>query len=119
MGERRVAAQRLGFYGEHVAALWLRLHGWRILARRVKQWNGEIDIIAKRGRTTIFVEVKTRRTPSELDNAIDLWRLRRVAAAVRLVAHQYAGADDELRIDVILIAPWRRPRHLSNVWQDG
>jgi putative endonuclease len=116
---RRKSAERLGNWGESAAAWWLRLHGWHIIARRVRQHQGEIDLVARRGRTTIFVEVKTRRTEAELAQAIDEWRLRRVAAAVRQIAHKYARPDDDIRIDVVLIMPWRWPRHLVNVWQDG
>lgn len=75
--------------------------------------------MARRGRTTIFVEVKTRRTEAELAQAIDQWRLRRVAAAVNSVAHRYVCPGDDIRIDVILMMPWRWPQHLVNVWQEG
>lgn len=115
----RQEAEYFGGWGERRAAWWLRLHGWRILARRVKLRSGEIDLIARRGRTTAFVEVKTRRTSADLDSAIDAHRLRRVAAATRAVAHLYAKPGDDIRIDVILIAPRCWPRHLVNVWQDG
>jgi putative endonuclease len=115
----RQAAERLGAWGERRAAWWLRLHGWRILARRVKLRSGEIDLIARRGGTTAFIEVKTRQTVADLDTAIDAYRLRRVAAATHAVAHLYAKEGDDIRIDVILIAPRRWPRHLVNVWQDG
>lgn len=114
----RQAAERLGSWGEHRAAWWLRFHGWRILARRIKLRAGEIDLIARRGRTTAFVEVKTRAKAAQLDTAIDAHRLRRVAAATRAVAHLYAKPGDDIRIDVILIAPQSWPRHLINVWQD-
>lgn len=115
----RQAAERFGAWGERRAAWWLRLHGWRILARRVKLRSGEIDLIARRGRTTAFIEVKTRAAVADLDTAIDAYRLRRVAAATNAVAHRYAGAGDDIRIDVILIVPRRWPRHLTNVWQGG
>jgi putative endonuclease len=115
----RQEAERFGAWGERRAAWWLRLHGWRILARRVKLRSGEIDLIARRGRITAFVEVKARRTAADLDTAIDPYRLRRVAAATRAVAHHYAKPGDDIRIDVILIAPRRWPRHLTNAWQDN
>ena len=54
----RQAAERRGRWGETVAAWWLRLHGWRILAFRVKLRVGEVDLVAKRGRTVAFIEVK-------------------------------------------------------------
>ena len=115
----RQAAERFGAWGERRAAWWLRLHGWRIIARRVKLRSGEIDLIARRGRTTAFVEVKARRTAADLDTAIDAYRLRRVAAATNAVAHLYAKPGDDIRIDVILVAPRSWPRHLTNVWQSG
>jgi putative endonuclease len=113
---RRVAERR-GRKGERLAALWLRLHGWRVLARRVKTSRGEIDLVARRGRTVLFVEVKWRATEAELDLSIDAWRLRRVAAAAEAVAHRYLRNGDSPRIDVLLLAPGRWPRHIANAWQ--
>ncbi len=46
--------------GESLAAWRLRLRGYRILARNVRCGHGEIDIIARRGSVTAFVEVRTR-----------------------------------------------------------
>jgi putative endonuclease len=112
---RRAAEQR-GHWGESVAAWWLRLHGWRILARREKLRIGEIDLVAKRGRTIAFVEVKTRSRQQDLDIAIDARRLRRVAAAANALAPRYAKHGEDIRIDVILVAPFRRPMHIPNAW---
>jgi len=99
-----------------MAAWWLRLHGWRILARRAKLRIGEIDLVAKRGNMVAFVEVKTRSRSEDLDTAIDGWRLRRVAAAANALAPRFATRGEDIRIDVILIAPFRRPLHIPNVW---
>jgi putative endonuclease len=114
--KREIAEQR-GRRGEGWAALWLRLRGWRIVARRVKTPRGEIDLIARRGRTVAFVEVKWRTTGAGLDIAIDEYRLRRVAAAVEAVAHRYIRTGDTIRIDVLLLAPRCWPRHIVNAWQ--
>ncbi len=111
----RQAAEKRGHWGEHIAAIWLILHGWRILGRRIRVRAGEVDIIARRGRKIAFVEVKTRRRASDLDLAIDAQRLRRVRAAAIALADQYACTDDTIQIDVILIAPFTLPRHLTNV----
>ena len=113
----RELAERHGRRGEGWAAWWLRLHGWRIVARRVKTARGEIDLVARRGRTVAFVEVKWRATEAELALAIDYYRLRRVAAATEAVAHRYARPGDLIRIDVLLLAPGRWPRHIVNAWQ--
>ena len=113
----RQEAERRGRKGEGFAALWLRLQGWKIVARRVKTPRGEIDLVARRGRTLAFIEVKWRATAGERDMAIDTYRLRRVAAAAEAVAHRYAGPGDSIRIDVLLLAPGRWPRHIVNAWQ--
>jgi putative endonuclease len=64
-----------------------------------------------------FVEVKWRATSAGLDVAIDAHRLRRVAAAASALAPRYARDGDDLRIDVVLLAPGRWPRHIVNAWQ--
>ena len=114
---KREVAERRGRRGEGWAGWWLRLQGWRIVARRVKTPRGEIDLIARRGSTVAFVEVKWRATEAELGLAIDEYRLRRVAAAAEAVAHRFAGPRDTIRIDVLLLAPGRWPRHIVNAWQ--
>lgn len=113
----RTKAEAKGRRAESIAALWLRLHGWHILGRRVRVVAGEVDIIARRGRTVAFIEVKWRGLASELDFAIDQRRLARVAAAAHMLAPRYIKTGDDVRIDVMLLAPGRLPRHLVHVWQ--
>ena len=103
-----------GRRGETLAAWYLRLKGWRIVARRVKTPRGEVDLVARRGRTVAFVEVKWRRTEAELAVALDHWRLRRVIAAAEALASRFTRPGDDLRIDAILLAPGRWPRHIAN-----
>jgi len=86
-------------------------------ARRLRVRVGEVDLVARRGRTVAFVEVKWRDRAADLDFAIDAWRLRRVAAAAEMLAPRFARPDDAIRIDVMLLAPGRLPRHLVHVWQ--
>lgn len=114
--EERKAADASGRRGERLAGWWLRLKGWRILDRRVRTAAGEVDLVARRGNLVAFVEVKTRRTAAELDFAIDERRLARVAMAAEILMERYAGPGDDIRIDVILIAPGTRPRHIENAW---
>lgn len=113
----RAVAERRGRRGEALAAWYLRLKGWRIVGQRLKTPRGEIDLIARRGRTVAFIEVKWRATAQELDLAIDARRLARVAAAAQALAPRYAREGNDLRIDVVLLAPGRWPRHIVNAWQ--
>ena len=117
MRRNRFEAERRGRKGEMLAAWWLRLKGWRIVARRLKIGVGEVDLVARRGRTVAFVEVKWRATDAELDLAIDYRRLQRVARATEALAPRYARDGEDVRIDVLLLAPRRWPRHIVNAWQ--
>jgi putative endonuclease len=114
----RTLAEQRGRRAERIAAWYLRMKGWRIVGTRVRTPVGEIDIVARRFATTAFVEVKTRGTLAELDYAVDKHRLRRVAAAASALAARHAFPGGDIRIDVILVAPGRMPKHLSNVWEE-
>jgi putative endonuclease len=113
----RAAAEARGRKAEKRAAWWLRLHGWRIVGERLRVSAGEVDLVARRGRTLAFIEVKWRERAEDLDLAVDEWRLRRVAAAAAMLAPRLARPTDDIRIDVMLLAPKRLPRHLVHVWQ--
>ncbi|MBX3594855.1 YraN family protein [Sphingomonas sp.] len=115
MRDRR-AAEQSGRDGETRAAWYLRLRGWRILDRRVRTPAGEVDLVAKRGKLVAFVEVKTRKSAAELDFAIDERRLSRVAAAAEYLMPRYAANGEDIRVDVLLLAPGIRPRHIENAW---
>jgi putative endonuclease len=112
----RLAAEKLGRRGETIAAWFLRLKGWRVVATRVKTPRGEVDLIARRGKTIAFVEVKARANVRDLATAIDAYRLRRVAAAAEILLPKYGKECENMQIDVIMVAPWRWPNHLPNVW---
>ena len=113
----RQAAEHCGRGAETAACWYLRLHGWRILARRARVVGGEVDIIARRGRTLAFVEVKARSSVDAAAFALDAWRLRRVPVAAERLAPRYMRAGDELRIDAMFIVLRCWPRHIANVWQ--
>ena len=114
--EQRHEADQRGRQGEAEAAMWLAQQGWQIVAERVKTKAGEIDLIARRTGLIAFVEVKWRARAASLGDAIDERRLARVAAAVEMVWQDYATAGEDIRIDVILLAPGHKPTHIENAW---
>ena len=75
-----------------------------------------MDLIARRGRTLAFVEVKARSTAAAADLSLDEYRLRRVAVAAERLAPKFMREGDDLRLDAMFIVPGRLPRHLPNVW---
>ena len=113
----RQAAEKRGRGAETVACWYLRLKGWRILARRARVPGGEVDIVARRGGSLAFVEVKARATEEAAAFSLDDWRLRRVAVAAERLAPRYMRSNDGIRIDALSIVPGSWPRHLANVWQ--
>lgn len=113
----RMRAEQQGRDGEMLAAYFLAQNGYQILARRVRTPVGEIDLIARQDGIIVFAEVKWRARRCDLDHAIDHLRLARVAAAAECIAHDYAKAGEDVRIDVILLAPGIIPRHITNAWQ--
>lgn len=113
----RKTAERRGRGAETLACWYLRLKGWRILARRARVPGGEVDIVARRGRTLAFVEVKARSSEASAEFALDHWRLRRVAIAAERLMPRFMRDGDDVRIDALFMVPRRWPRHLPNVWQ--
>jgi putative endonuclease len=113
----RDAAEKRGRGAETIACWYLRLKGWRILARRARVPGGEVDIVARRGRTLAFVEVKARATQEAAAMSLDAWRLRRVVVAAERLAPRYLRPGDDIRIDAIFIVPGKLPQHMPNVWQ--
>ena len=112
----RQQAEKRGRGAETLACWYLRLKGWRILARRARVPGGEVDIVARRGQTLAFVEVKARASVEAAAIALDQYRLRRVAVAAERLAPRYMREGDDVRIDALFVVPHRLPRHLPNVW---
>jgi putative endonuclease len=96
-------AESIGARGEARAAAYLEAHGYRILARNARAGRVEIDLVAARGRTLVFVEVKTRRSRAAgtAEESVDARKRARLArgAAAWLAAHPMRVA--RVRFDVI------------------
>jgi putative endonuclease len=112
---KRQRAERGGRRAEWLAAWWLRLKGWHILAIRARTPVGEVDLVARRGRVLAFIEVKARASQGEAELALDEYRLRRVVRAAEALAPRYSRAGDTVRVDALFIVPWKLPRHLMNI----
>ncbi len=113
----RVAAFRLGLSAESRAAMFLFAKGYRIAARRWKTPFGEIDIVARRRRTLVFVEVKARQRPDDAVEAVTERGKRRIVAAADLwLAHHPHDAQADIRFDVVLVVPGKIPRHIANAF---
>lgn len=103
---RRVAAKDdLGRSGEELAARYLASAGLTVLDRNWRCARGEIDLVARDGAETVFIEVKTRSStafghPFEAITARKLARLRRLALAW---CQAHPGRHGGIRIDAVAV----------------
>ena len=116
MADRR-KAERFGRLAEGLAATWLRLKGYRILARNFRVGPGEIDIVAERGGWIVFVEVKARENSEDLAFFRPRQRRRVERASQAFLATHPAWAERDCRFDLVVVSPWRWPRHIEAAWR--
>ncbi|HYB08896.1 MAG TPA: YraN family protein [Alphaproteobacteria bacterium] len=115
--ERRRRAYRRGRWAEALCRLVLSLKGYRIVAADYRAKVGEIDIVARKGRTLAIVEVKARETHANAAAALLPRQRRRIArASAAFLAHHPSLAALIVRFDVMLVRPWQLPRHVKNAW---
>lgn len=99
----------LGDRGENCAARYLRKQGYRILIRNFRCPLGEIDIVARDGRTLVFCEVKTRVEDSPApEQQINAFKRHQLTKAARYYLSRYGTPQPPARFDVVAI-----------VWPDG
>jgi putative endonuclease len=115
----RKAAERRGHLGESLAALWLRLKGYRILARRLKTHAGEIDLVAAAPFGPVcFIEVKAREKAVAAAQAVTPTQQTRIARAAFLyLAGRPSLARRGARFDIVAIGSGHLPVHHRDVWR--
>lgn len=112
----------LGERGENVAAKFLTNAGYKILQRNFRSKVGEIDIVARQGRTLVFVEVKTR-TDDQVrpEDQVNAEKQHQVTKAADVYLSRFGMPQPPARFDVIAIL-WpdgREPiiRHHENAFE--
>ena len=115
---RRQRAQRRGRLAEWLCLWHLRLHGWRIIARGWRCPSGEIDLLAQRRGVLAVIEVKSRRGFDTAASALLPRQRRRIARATEaFLSSRPDLAGLVLRFDLMLVAPFRWPRHWPGAWR--
>ncbi len=114
----RRGAYRFGRFAETLCVWSLRVRGYRVLARRFDAGVGEIDIVARRRGILAVIEVKARRRgvgDDELLRPRQRARIERAAVAFLARRAEHAGLD--VRFDLMLVRPYRLPRHVADAWR--
>ena len=120
---KRILAGQRGRAAESRAVWLLRLKGYAILARNFRPAKsvglGEIDIVARRGRTLAFVEVKARLNEAEGILAIAPQQQERIVRTAHLfVKTRPLYRDWPMRFDAVVLEAGRFwPRHLADAWR--
>jgi putative endonuclease len=114
---KRKDAEKRGRSSETLAALLLRLKGYRILGRRVRTHAGEIDLVARSPRGILcFIEVKARQGARAAAESVAPRQQQRIVRAANLfVAGKPALAQRGMRFDIVTVAPL--PRHIRDAWR--
>ncbi len=111
----RQARYRRGHISEYVAAALLTAKGYRILARRYQSPAGEVDLVAKRGKRLVFVEVKRRTSLEACEAAIGSTQRQRVRRAAECwLARHPRHRNCDITFDAVFLVAGRWPRHLPN-----
>ena len=114
---KKQKAERFGKRGELFARIFLRLKFYKIMNKNYKTPFGEIDIIAKRGRAVVFVEVKARKNQNKLEEALLAVNKRRISKAANyFIAQNPFLTNNDLRFDVIFLAPKSFPYHIISAF---
>ncbi|ATN32683.1 hypothetical protein ACO34A_02545 [Rhizobium sp. ACO-34A] len=113
----RVKAERRGRFSEYVAALYLLMKGYRIVAMRYRSGAGEVDIIARRGEVVALVEVKARGSAEKAIDAVGFSSQQRIrSAGDHWLSRQRDAAALSVRCDIVAIVPGRWPRHFMDAF---
>lgn len=106
---------QFGLFAEKIAILLLRLKGYQILHWRYKSYYGEIDIVAKKSRVIIFVEVKARSKKTLIEEVLTPRQIFRIKKSAEFFISQNSRFQDhDLRFDFIEITKFRLPKHYLN-----
>jgi putative endonuclease len=114
----REKAERKGRWAEVLALFALRLKGYRLLARRFKSGVGEVDLILRKGDTTVFVEVKARPSRDAAVLSVTPRQARRIAAAAAVwMARDPLAARSFCRFDIVAVSSNFRVTHIENAFE--
>ena len=121
---KKIQSYNFGIIAEFIAIIFLRLKGYKILKRRYKTFVGEVDIIARKGRAIIAVEVKARKKVVQkngflIDEVLSENQKRRIKRAIMffMAANFKKYYNHSIRFDLIVISPYKIPFHLVGFWE--
>lgn len=113
-----ISRHQRGILSEYLAILFLRLKFYKILLTRYKTYVGEIDIIAMKNDTIVFIEVKSKKKSNLQYDAIRKNQINRIknAALVYMASNKCYNKKSNMRFDLIVISDSIFINHIKNAW---
>ena len=105
-----------GLFAEGVCCFYLKCLFYKILERRCKTPLGEIDIIAKKGKKIIFIEVKARKSKDEQEVLTSKQKYRIINASNYYISKKSEFQGLNLRFDLIIFNNALAFKHIKNAW---
>ncbi len=119
MSGKKTEKRLTGDMGERRTALYLVLRGWRILERNYTFGHKEVDIIARRGNTIAFVEVKTRSENASVapSASVTLTKQRNIISAAKGYCMDHDTSGKTIRFDIAEVSVKGRINYIPNAYQ--
>lgn len=119
MKENKIKSYNWGIIAEFIAIIFLKLKGYKILKRRYKTFMGEVDIVAKKGKFLIAVEVKARKTATSSEEVLSKHQQNRIKRAMMffMTANFKKYFNHSVRFDLIIVSPYKLPKHYQGFWE--
>lgn len=115
--EQKLKNYKFGIFAEYLSCLLLNIKGYKILERRYKIKQGEIDIIAKKGKFICFIEVKARKQKSD-EVLTSKQRNRITDAAKHYIVRKECYDNYNYRFDLIIYTPPLILKHIISAWHE-
>ena len=92
-----------GLFAEFIAIIFLYLKGYQILETRYRNYAGEIDIICKKKKEIIFIEVKSRKYHNDFQQVLSQKQISRIKNSSFIFLKQSKYRNYNTRYDLIMI----------------
>jgi len=111
-----ISTYNLGIFSEYASILFLKLKGYTVLERRHRNYLGEIDIVAKKRKLIVFLEVKTIKKKNKDFPVVSNRQINRIKRASMLYLNRGYYYNYDIRFDLITVSNLILIKHYKNVF---
>ncbi len=102
--QTKIKNYKFGLWAEKMVIFLLFFQGYNILKHRYQGYFGEIDIIAKRFKTIVFIEVKARQNFKEIEEVLNPYQIKRIKKSAEVFINENPKLQNlNYRFDLIAV----------------